>query len=257
MHPKNLLGILLAAAVTVGFASAGKAADLGVGAPPVAALLPWYISGKIGARGLFERDVDCVNPRVTTCLGEDDSNRLRLMAAVAIGFHVPTVPVRFEIEYANRFDDDFVLKTIGFCPAAQCGIGLNFNGFNFIDYKNQTLMLNGYWDFALNNWLGAFVGAGVGVSFHETSGQQFFTSPQLPGFTPLATWASHHTDTLAWSLTAGLAFKASPNVTVDLAYRFVDLGRYDTGINVNAFFDESFSARVYSHEVLLGFRYRL
>jgi hypothetical protein len=117
-HLKHLLGILLAVAVTPGFANGSKAADLGVGTP-VPALSPWYISGKIGVRSLFENDVDCVNPRVTTCLGDDDSNRLRLMAAVAVGFHVPSVPVRLEIEYANRFDDDFVLKTIGFCPAVE------------------------------------------------------------------------------------------------------------------------------------------
>jgi opacity protein-like surface antigen len=260
---------LLAAGTFALFVSAAtQAADMQVKArvaPPPASW--WYIAARFGIANLSQRDVDLVNPRVFANLGGSDNDNFKFVGAAAIGIQLSSLPVRLEVEYANRSKANFTRDTLGFCPAPCGGFapvnGLNFNGYNTIEFKNQTLMLNAYWDIPVAQRVAIFLGAGAGVSFNETSATQVataqFTAPDPvaipPGVrAPFASWPSRTTTSFAWSATVGTSVDLTSNFVLDLSYRLVSLGRYDTGINPNLFQDERFGATVYSQEALVGGR---
>jgi opacity protein-like surface antigen len=66
---------------------------------------------------------------------------------------------------------------------------------------------------------------------------------------------------MAWALHAGLAYKVTPNFTVELAYRYLNLGNAETGALTG--FDGSFQGQLEringltSHDVKLGVRWLL
>jgi opacity protein-like surface antigen len=266
------LAIMLAAASAMFAVAGAEAADMAVKAPRAPALAPapapmWYVAARLGVADLSQRDVDYTNPRVFATVGGSDNDTMKFVGAAALGMQLPSMPIRLEVEYAYRSKANFSRDTLGFCPAPCAGFapvnGLNFNGYNAIQYQSQTLMLNGYWDIPVVQRVAVFVGAGVGVSFNRTSATQVatvtFTAPDPvaipPGvLAPFASWPERTSTTLAWSATTGVSIDVTANFAVDMSYRFVSLGRYDTGINPNLFQDERFRATVYSQEALLGGR---
>ncbi len=94
-----------------------------------------------------------------------------------------------------------------------------------------TFLANTYIDLGTWDRLTPFVGGGIGVSRNTISN---FTDVSLcfggcgnPGantyFDSGSKWS------FAWALYAGLAYRVTPNVTVELAYRYLDLGNAQTG----------------------------
>ena len=82
-------------------------------------------------------------------------------------------------------------------------------------------MVNAYYD--IGHW-GSFVpsvGAGVGVARNEMDGVIFSSSPNAQfGDT---NWS------LAWSVMAGAGFQLTERVILDLGYRFLDVGKAQSG----------------------------
>jgi opacity protein-like surface antigen len=92
--------------------------------------------------------------------------------------------------------------------------------------KSEWLFLaNAYID--LGNWRGItpFVGGGIGASRNTISG---FTDVNTPA-SGVAYGATSSTWNFAWALTAGLGYQISPNVTFEVAYRYLDLGDAKSG----------------------------
>jgi opacity protein-like surface antigen len=108
---------------------------------------------------------------------------------------------------------------------------VNFNGVpGFTDEyhgsKSEWLVLaNAYVD--LGTWwcVTPFIGAGIGASRNTISNFLDVDTPNLSvAFAPTASkW------NFAWALHAGLAYQVSPSLTLELAYRYVDLGNAATG----------------------------
>jgi opacity protein-like surface antigen len=97
-------------------------------------------------------------------------------------------------------------------------------------------MFNAYYD--LGHW-GSFVpyvGAGVGVARNEMDGVAFSTSPNIQAGGD--TWA------LAWSLMAGAGFQLSERVILDLGYRFIDMGKAQSGTSDSSGFTNNPPVRV-------------
>jgi opacity protein-like surface antigen len=103
-------------------------------------------------------------------------------------------------------------------------------------YKAWVGLVNAYVD--LGTWwcLTPFIGAGVGAAHVQTTGFQdsgaLFTSVGgqnvVTGASYFANGAS--TTNFAWAAHAGVAYKVTNNFTVELAYRYLDMG---TGIHGN------------------------
>src|ERR1700736_2704122 len=96
--------------------------------------------------------------------------------------------------------------------------------------KSEWLVLaNAYID--LGTWwcVTPFVGAGVGVSRNTISSFVDINTPNLGvAYAPTASkWD------FAWAAHAGLAYKLSPGLTLELAYRYVNLGDGVTGALTN------------------------
>ncbi len=97
-------------------------------------------------------------------------------------------------------------------------------------------MANGYVD--LGTWwcVTPFIGAGIGTSYNQHQrlprrrrGQQW----RRRSTTSVVYAADNGKWNFAWALHAGLAYKVSPNVTVELAYSYMNLGDATTGANTN------------------------
>jgi opacity protein-like surface antigen len=92
--------------------------------------------------------------------------------------------------------------------------------------KSEWLFLwNAYLDLGTWHGITPFIGAGVGTSRNTIS--QF---RDINIYTPIGGYA-HEASTweFAWALHAGIAYDVTPNFTIELAYRYVDLGDATTG----------------------------
>jgi opacity protein-like surface antigen len=119
----------------------------------------------------------------------------------------------------------------------------------------------------LGTWWGVtpFVGAGVGVAdvtishFHD----QGTVTTLAFGTTPTAgaLGGSVSTWNLAWALYAGFAYKVTPSLSLELAYRYLGLGNGKSGdlvdsVTGNDFGPMSFN-RLSSQDLMLGMRWML
>ena len=97
-------------------------------------------------------------------------------------------------------------------------------------------MANGYVD--LGTWwcMTPFIGAGIGTSYNQISGfrDDGFGSDFGVARPPSVVYAADNGKwNFAWALHAGVAYKVTPNVTVELAYSYMNLGDAVTGANSN------------------------
>ena len=130
--------------------------------------------------------------------------------------------------------------------------------------KSEWLFLmNGYVDLGTWSGLTPFVGAGVGGSRNTI--HNFQDVCHACGGVPANNGISFASDAskwnFAWALHAGLAYKVSKNFTVELAYRYLDMGKAMTGtfVSYDGLFITPASTfdRLTSHDLKLGLRFNL
>ncbi len=88
-----------------------------------------------------------------------------------------------------------------------------------------TFLANAYWDIGTWHQITPFVGAGIGTSLNTIKG---FTDVNT-AHGGVAYGADHSQWSLAWQLTAGLSYQVTPNLTVEAAYRYLNLGNAASG----------------------------
>lgn len=129
---------------------------------------------------------------------------------------------------------------------------------NYTGHKSEWLFLtNAYAD--LGTWwcITPFVGAGIGAARVTLGGfHDYHDDGTLTGIAGDASkW------NFAWALHAGLAYKIAPSWTVELAYRYVDMGDGATGILYNTSGTTINQAmhfnHITSHDVKLGVRWAI
>jgi opacity protein-like surface antigen len=128
---------------------------------------------------------------------------------------------------------------------------------NYTAQKSEWLaLLNAYLD--LGTWHGVtpFVGAGVGaanITIHD------FTDVGVT-VDSVAFGADHDEWNFAWALYAGLGFEVTEAFTVELAYRYLDMGDAESGdlvtyLGGNAVDNPMIFEDITSHDLKLGVRY--
>lgn len=146
---------------------------------------------------------------------------------------------RTEGEYVARRNDTYT-----------SGSSIFATSFNHHEVRSQRLMLNAYRDIAFNDAWSVYGSAGLGLSQIESGGWQGNEGRQYAKATRTG---------LAWSLGAGVSFAASDAFTVDLGYRYADLGSTESGWNTfgnaRGLQDEKMQLDLVSREVTLGLRY--
>jgi opacity protein-like surface antigen len=218
--------LLAAAAATVLLAiPAARAADLPVApayAPPVE-MSGWYLRGDIGITNQSVSSLDNVVSPGTTV----DTKFLTFDASPFFG-----IGVGYQLNNWLRFDVTGEWRSNAHFHGQQVA---RFGSIIFPDdyhaSKNEALLLaNAYVD--LGTWwcVTPFIGAGVGASFNTIKSFTDFGATQA-GATILATTygADASKWSFAWAVYAGLAYQVTPNFTVELAYRFLNLGDATTG----------------------------
>jgi opacity protein-like surface antigen len=156
-----------------------------------------------------------------------------------------------------------------------------FRGYDIVTAANGTTLIpehpsvnktewvflgNAYID--LGTWWSVtpFVGAGIGVANVRLNGFNDFAIASLDpvGGATLLNANNSAPDgskwNFAWAVHAGLAYKVNPNVTVEFAYRYLDLGDGRTGSPITGF-DGTVQGtdfhidNITSHDLKLGIRW--
>jgi len=138
---------------------------------------------------------------------------------------------------------------------------------NYSGSKSEWVaMANAYVD--LGTWwcVTPFIGAGVGAARNTISGFRDDGVILFSGGAPFpsSTFAADGSKwNFAWALHAGLAYKVTPGFTVELAYRYMNLGDGVTGLTnsfdgVTVVNQSGFAFKdITSHDIKLGVRWEL
>lgn len=109
-----------------------------------------------------------------------------------------------------------------------------------------SALLNGYID--LGTWYGVspYVGAGAGVGYVTASDYASTTAPPFSG-------GDHSQWNFNWAAMAGLGYALTPNLMLDLGYRYLNFGDAKTASDA---FGETTFKNVAAHELRVGVRWR-
>jgi opacity protein-like surface antigen len=256
-------------AVLVGLAAlsvtAANAADLPAYMPPMKAppveesLSGWYLRGDIGMTNqafgnLWQRLYDDPGTSVEQVGHGFESS---MLFGLGIGYKINDW---FRIDFTGEYRGKSAFHGTDNVTFTG-GVGVD----RYIwDKSEWVFMANAYFD--LGTWynITPYIGAGVGGAYITVSGFRD------DGFTNIGGVQSNSTAfaddrskwNLAWALHAGLSYRVTPSMNIDLGYRYINLGSAETGpsraydgsfTNGGAFFFND----IYSHDVKLGVRWLL
>jgi len=152
--------------------------------------------------------------------------------AIAIGYDFKPrfeVPVRLEFEYSilSSFEDSEALSPT-----------INVTG----KFDTQVFFINTYYDFHNTSKFTPYIGVGIGMSLVDTkidaNGINIFPSNTETNF--------------AWNIGTGISYAFTDKMSVDLAYRYVQLGDGETKTIAQSFIKAD---SIDAHQIMLGFRY--
>jgi opacity protein-like surface antigen len=268
---------LIAAGAASLLSSAAFAADMAIAPSPMYAPPPvqdfggWYLRGDIGFSNQSVNNIRKNDPvaysqisSLTETTGFDTGG----IFDVGVGYRFNNW---FRADVTAQYRGRSNFKGSDVFTASQ--FGFPYNGVdNYSASKSELLFLaNAYVD--LGTWwcITPFIGAGIGTSrvtisgFTDNGAINLLASAPAPAvplrgtFPSYATAASGSQWNFAWAAHAGLAYQVTPNVTLELAYSYVDLGRGTTGVisdftGFNAGHVFKFND-ITSHDVTLGVRW--
>jgi opacity protein-like surface antigen len=213
----------------------------------------WYIRGDIGMTN--QRYSHFTNPNMDSTFtvldkGTFDSG---MLFAVGVGYQFNSwLRLDGTFEYRGKT----TLRALDSYPA---GWAWNAGSNEYTVQKSEWVGLaNLYVD--LGTWwcVTPFVGAGVGAARVELAGYRDVNVPNgAVGFAdPTAKW------NFAWAAYAGLAYKVTPNFSVELAYRYLHIGDATTADTIgylgqNTIYNPTTYHGIYSQDVKLGVRWLL
>ena len=239
------------------------AADL-VTIPPAPVPIPpavtsaWYLRGDIG---YSNQQVDELDNVLIDNFDTYEQDGLDFdggpIFAVGLGYQLNKW-ARFDLTGEYRSKVDFSGRDIGTAG------GDSFTN-NYDAKKSEWLLLaNAYADLGTYSGLTPYVGAGIGAArttIHGFTDSGMGTGGPPGGTTSLAYGDDESNWDLAWALYAGLGFEVTSALTVDLGYRYLNIGDAESGDLVA--FDGTNNVdnpmefnNIDSHDVRLGVRYK-
>jgi len=259
---RSVKSFIAAGAVSL-LSTAAFAADMPIAEPPMYAPPPpvdfggWYLRGDIG---FSNQRVD----RLNNALDVNNTSSVQNLSFNTAGI--------IGLGAGYRFNNWFRADVTGEYRGNSQFFGtdhITFPGGVGTDTYHATksewvVLANAYAD--LGTWwcITPFIGAGVGgarVSINNFTDQGITNlgAGALPG---LAFGDNVSRWNFAWALHAGLAYQVSPNFTVELAYRYLDMGDGLTGDlrtfdGTNNVFNPMTFRNITSHDVKLGVRWNL
>jgi opacity protein-like surface antigen len=254
---------LVAAGAASLLSSVAFAADMPIAAPPMYAppavedFSGWYLRGDIGISNQrvqrLNNVLDATNTSSVQNLGFDSAG----IFGLGVGYKVNNwfrVDVTGEYDGNSRF---FGTDRITF-PGGVVTHTYHATRSAWVVLANAYVDLGTWWNVT------PFIGAGVGgarVGIANFTDQSIANNgagalPSLTFGDNLSKW------NLAWALHAGLAYKVTPNFTVELAYRYLDMGNGLTGDlrafdGTNSIVNPTTFKNITSHDLKIGVRWNL
>jgi opacity protein-like surface antigen len=236
--------------------------------PPAQDFGGWYLRGDIGFSNQNVNNIrknDPVAYSQISSLSETTSFDTGGVFDVGVGYRFNNW---FRADVTGQYRGKSNFKGSDVFTASAFGLAYNGQD-NYNASKSELLFLaNAYVD--LGTWwcITPFVGAGVGTSrvtisnFTDTGATNIHINPTFVGGPPVASFASAASGSqwnFAWAAHAGFAYQVSPNVMLELAYSYVNLGGGTTGVisdftGFNAGHVFKFND-ITSHDLTLGLRY--
>lgn len=247
----------LAAFVVV--SGSAKAADYLPPPPPEPCCGGWYLRGDIGFSNQRVDSLFNANyAGYSTVSNIDKSFDAAPFFGLGIGY---TVNDWFRVDVTGEYRGkaNFHGFDVGVLPSGDSAA----DRYTASKYE-WTFLLNGYVD--LGTWykVTPFIGAGIGTSYNViTNFGDFSTCINSGGCTGADAYAgSNGKWQFAWALYAGLAYQITRDVTVELAYRYLDLGDAQSGdvyqfTGANTFYNPQEFRGLTSHDLKLGLRVNL
>lgn len=267
---RSVKSLVAAGAVSL-MSTAAFAADLPIAAPPMYGLPPpvdfggWYLRGDIGFSNQSVNSVIDTNNAAynDVAVSQTSSFGSAGIFDVGVGYQFNNW-FRGDVTGQWRGKSNFT----GLDVVTGTGSATGFVGTDsYTATKSELLFLaNAYVD--LGTWwcVTPFIGAGIGtawVSISNFTDTGFFHIPPFPSApVPSFDYAGQASQwNFAWAAHAGLAYKVSPSLTVELAYSYVDMGSGLTGPTYS--FDQVTNTThapfkfndITSHDVTLGVRW--
>ena len=254
--------LALAGAAAVSMIPAALAADL---PPMIQRPLPvmednfasgWYLRGDIGITSqkvdsLFN-DLYSTAGTVTNLAKDFDSSPL---FGVGLGYRFNDW-LRFDVTGEYRSKASFRgLDVYTPEPNSPTGVGAD----DYFASKSETVvMANLYLD--LGSWfqIRPFIGAGVGGAYNKISNFRDLNVPTGG----IAYAEADGKWNFAWAVHAGVAYDVTPGFTVELAYRYLNLGDAQSGDlitynGISTVVNPMYFRDIDSHDVKLGVRWML
>jgi opacity protein-like surface antigen len=272
---RSVKSFIAAGAATL-LSSAAFAADMAIAPPPYAAPVVedfggWYLRGDIGFSNQRVKEIrhsDSTRYSQIDSLNQQTNFDTAGIFGLGVGYQFNSW---FRADFTAQYRGNSNFK--GTDVFTGFNTGFPYNGVdNYNASKSELLFLaNAYVD--LGTWwcVTPFIGAGIGASRVSISGFTDNGSTNLfvdAGPTPIyGTYPSYASALngskwdFAWAAHAGLAYKVSPSLTLELAYSYVDLGNGTTG--ALAAYDAATLGNTFkfkditSHDLKVGVRWNL
>lgn len=215
---------------------------------PPAAVGGWYLRGDIGYKIYADPEVDWDD----SLAGLDfDDEELDETAMVGVGAGFKFNPwFRADVTLDYEWPSDFEGKTP--CPAP-CGSGEDSTNIETAELSAWTALANVYLDLGQFGGLTPYVGAGAGAAYVMIDDIESDNGDGSSG-----DWGDAEDWNFAWALMAGLAYEFSPNLALDVGYRYLNLGEVDSDDIEFGAGDGDFTYEdLQAHEIRVGLRYTI
>lgn len=265
MRRYNAVLVMTLALATPGAALAADLAPSFAPPPPLEAVQAphdfasgWYLRGDVGI-GILESGFRGVN--VVTPPGFVEPPGGYVLRSKSFGDQVFVgAGFGYQLNDWIRFDVTGEYRTAASFRATETYSydGGITTGVNVVNGKISSVvgLANAYFDLATLYGISPFVGVGVGFAHHRTEGftdEGFGTAVGAFGVSRGESTRSN----LAWALHAGLGYHVNPNLKLELAYRYLNMG--DARTTVACLCGDLTTAytfrRMESHDIKLGMRW--
>ncbi len=203
----------------------------------------WYLRGDIGYKIYADPSGGWLDPVAPGPL-QFQYTELNETGVIGGG-----IGYRFNSWFRTDFTADYEFKS-GFYGELPCLPACGVSG-EYADISAWTLLANFYADLGHYGAFTPYVGVGLGASYVMVDDVHFI-NPAGPG----GTWNSGSNWNFAWALMAGFGVDLASNVTLDVNYRYLDLGEGNSGIlSIGGGTHPIVYDDLRAHEVRVGVRY--
>lgn len=221
----------------------------------------FYTSLKLGASDTkFENNKNFLynsEAERTVTKNKDTSENVHPNVSAAIGFDfskISNLDVRTELEYAYKDKAKYNPNISSISAGGRVRVPPTNIRSPFVnEISNQSLMINAYYDFKNTSKFTPYLSAGAGISRVKNNTSSLLDEDR---FDEPKTNFSDTSNSFTWSAGAGVSYKMTENLALDLAYRYVDVGEIEFKNVVAENITLKNTADLVSHDYSLGIRYK-